>query len=105
MGIMAYAALLFSWLVGLALLPPRLRSGRLPLAFGAGVFAISLQMLGYDLIGLPWNRWSLLLPWLVVIGLRVYRTGARRLLPEVPPSYCCGSFARESGKLPIRRRQ
>ena len=81
---MAYAGLLFSWLVGLALLPPRLRSGRLPLAFGAGVFAISLQMLGYDLIGLPWNRWSLLLPWLVVIGLRVYRTGARRLLPEVP---------------------
>ena len=41
-------------------------------------------MLGYDLIGLPWNRWSLLLPWLVVIGLRMYRTGARELLPEVP---------------------
>ena len=81
---MAYAGLLFSWLVGLALLPPRLRSGRLPLAFGAGVFAISLQMLGYDLIGLPWNRWSLLAPWLVVIGLRVHQSGARALLPEIP---------------------
>ncbi len=83
---MAYAGLLFTWLLGMALLPSRpvMPSGRLPLAFGAGVFAISLQMLGYDLIGLPWNRWSLLVPWLVVIGWRGYRAGARALLPEIP---------------------
>ena len=83
---MAYAGLLFTWLAGLALLPsnPAFRVGRLPLAFGAGVFAISLQMLGYDLIGLPWNRWSLLAPWLVLIGVRLYRNGAPALLPETP---------------------
>lgn len=82
---MAYAGLLFTWLVGLTLLPlrPVPLAGRLPLAFGAGVFAISLQMLGYDLIGLPWNRWGLVIPWLVVIGWRVYRSGARALLPEI----------------------
>ncbi len=54
------------------------------MAFGAGVFAISLQMVAYDLIGLPWNRWSLFAPWLVLIGVRLYRTGAPALLPETP---------------------
>ncbi len=83
---MAYAGLLFTWLVGLALLPPKpaLKVGRLPLAFGAGVFAISLQMLGYDLIGLPWNRWALLAPWFAFIGVRLYRNGVPALLPETP---------------------
>ena len=83
---MAYCALFFTWLAGLALLParPKLATGRLPIAFGAGVFAISLQMLAYDLAGLPWNRWALLAPWLVLIGLRLHRNGARALLPEIP---------------------
>ena len=83
---MAYGALLFTWLAGLAVLPlrPGLTAGRLPMAFGAGVFAISLQMLAYDLAGLPWNRWALPAPWLFLFGLRLYRNGARALLPDIP---------------------
>jgi hypothetical protein len=51
------------------------------LAFASGAFAISLQMFAYDLLGIPWSRLSLLLPWLAAAIFVVVRRKEHVALP------------------------
>jgi hypothetical protein len=81
---MIYAAFPLTCLIGWLLLPSQMNFSSLPrlgLAFGAGAFAISLQMFAYDLLGIPWTRLSLLLPWSAAALFVVVRRKEQLALP------------------------
>ena len=87
---MIYAAFLLTCLIGWLLLPARMNIGALPrlgLAFVSGAFAISLQMFAYDLLGIPWSRLSLLLPWLAAAIFVVVRRKDHLALPAWSPAW------------------
>jgi hypothetical protein len=90
---MIYAGFLLTCLIGLLLLPPRWEAGgllvRLCFAFAMGMFAISLQMFAYSLIGVPWTAATLLVPWAAAAGVYLWRAkdllkAARPALPGTP---------------------
>ena len=45
----------------------------LALGFLTGAAALSLQLLLYNLAHIPWNRWTILLPWLALVAARAPR--------------------------------
>lgn len=82
---MIYLALLFTCLPGWLLVRPWLRTGpavTLCLSFAVGAAALSLQLLLYNLLRIPWGRVSLVAPWAAACGayffLRRARPGAPR---------------------------
>ena len=74
--------LVFTALAGWVLLRPwLLRTGpvvSLALGFTAGAAVVSLQLLLYNLATIPWNRATVLAPWVVLIGWSLYRHPAAR---------------------------
>ena len=84
---MVYLGLLISFLIGWVLLPPKWETGlgaKAGFAFAAGMAAVSVQMFAYDLAGFGWGPLRLLLPWVVVAGLAVYRHRSAILQPLWP---------------------
>ena len=72
---MIYAGYIFTCLIGWLLIPKlaaRLLE-RLSITFALGAFAISIEMFAFDLAGIGWNRWVLLLPWVLLAAVRLYR--------------------------------
>jgi hypothetical protein len=84
---MVYVGFLLTCLIGCMLLPPRWEAGgilpRLGFGFALGMFFLSVQMLAYSLLGVPWTIASLLLPW--VVGGGVYAWLGRQALKTFRP--------------------
>jgi hypothetical protein len=83
---MIWAALVFTCLAGWPLVRPWLRSGPLVaccLSFTVGAAALSLELLLFNLARLPWNRWLVIAPWVLVWGCYVWRCQTRLELPRV----------------------
>ena len=84
---MIYLGLLITFLVGWVLLPPKWETGlgaKASFALATGMAAVSVQMFAYDLAGFGWGPLRLLLPWVVVAGLAVYRHRSGILQPLWP---------------------
>ncbi len=84
---MVYVGLLITFLIGWVLLPPKWETGlgaKASFAFATGMAAVSVQMFAYDLAGFGWGPLRLLLPWVVVAGLAVYRHRSGILQPLWP---------------------
>jgi len=82
---MIWLALLFTCLVGWLILRPWLRGGpvvSLGLGFAAGAAALSLQLLLYDLARAPWNRWTVVLPWMAMGAACLYRRPPQPSRPQ-----------------------
>ena len=85
---MVYAAFLLTCLIGCILLPPRWELGffpRLSFGFAMGMFALSVQMFAYSLVGVPWTAAGLLLPWMA--GGGVYLWLARDVFQARQPAF------------------
>ena len=55
------------------------------MSFALGAFAISIEMFAFDLVGIGWNRWVLLLPWAVLGAVRLYQGGGLFAFAAGPP--------------------
>ncbi len=62
----------FGWLLVASKIEGSILS-RLSFSFAAGAAAISIQMFAYDLVGLDWNRLSLVVPWIITLVWVLYR--------------------------------
>ena len=72
---MIYAGYIFTCLAGWLLVPKvaaRLWE-RAALSFALGAFAISIEMFAFDVAGIGWNRWVLLLPWVALAAVRAWQ--------------------------------
>jgi len=72
---MIYAGYIFTCLIGWLIVPKlaaRLLE-RAAITFALGAFAISIEMFTFDLAGIGWNRWVLLLPWVLLLAYRIYQ--------------------------------
>ena len=72
---MIYAGYIFTCVIGW-LLTPKLTARfleRVAMSFALGAFAISIEMFAFDLAGIGWNRWVVLLPWVVLVAVRLYQ--------------------------------
>ena len=83
---MIYAGYILTCLIGWLIVPrfaARLLE-RAALTFALGAFAVSIEMFAFDLAGIGWNRWVLLLPWVLLLAFRVYQ-GLGRFTFEAAP--------------------
>ena len=72
---MIYAGYIFTCVIGWLLIPKLAARfvERVAMSFALGAFAISIEMFAFDLAGIGWNRWVVLLPWLVLGAARLYQ--------------------------------
>ena len=72
---MIYAGYIFTCVIGWLLIPKFAARfvERVAIWFALGAFAISIEMFAFDLAGIGWNRWVLLLPWSVLGAVRLYQ--------------------------------
>ena len=82
---MIWAALLYTCLAGWPLVRPWLKSGPVVafcLSFTVGAAALSLELLLLNLAHVPWNRGSVIAPWVAVWGLYLWRNRPHFARPE-----------------------
>ncbi len=72
---MIYAGYIFTCVIGWLLIPNLTARflERVAMSFAMGAFAISIEMFAFDLAGIGWNRWVVLLPWVVLGAVRLYQ--------------------------------
>jgi hypothetical protein len=73
---MIWIALLFTAVVGKAVAPA---CPSWLLGFPIGAAAISLQLLLYDLVRVPWNRGTVVAPWIALLAWRLWKSPDRFL--------------------------
>jgi hypothetical protein len=82
---MIWAALLFTGFAGWPLVRPWLKSGPVVafcLSFTVGAAALSLELLLLNLAHVPWNRGTVIAPWVAMWGLYLWRHRPQFARPE-----------------------